>query len=197
MGAHQDDRLRFGGGGRCLSHQGVRCGSQVGVALPGALHSGCVQTGKDPSPLEPSTFPAVPTDQQNSGCCLLCCNTQPVEDGWLNASTGDSVDRPGAEVLKEQPATRLWGGAGYRITPLACRVRATEARLVLPHSTVARPASTNRRARSRPRSSACAVPLSSKVFIGATSSSRSGILTVPVMRLASRSWRSGPMGAAR
>src|SRR5215213_10371956 len=174
MGAHQDDRLWFGGGGRRLSHQSIRCGNQVGVALPGALHSGCVQTSQDPSSLQSSTLPAVPTDQQNSGRGLLCCRSQPLEDGGLNAGTGDSVDRPGAEVLKEQPATGLRGGAGYRIVPLPCRVRATEACLVLPHSTVARPPSTNRRARSRPRSSARATPLSSKVFIGATSSSCSG-----------------------
>ena len=81
-----------------------------------------------------------------------------------------SIDH-GPEVLEEQPATGLGAEPAIGSLALTCGVRATEARLRLPHSTSGQTSQHQSAGEVQTKIIGSAEPLPSKVFIGATSSS--------------------------
>ncbi len=85
----------------------------------------------------------------------------------VNSSACHRIDSPGTRMLQEQPAAGRRSCTGQRIRPHARFVCAAVRRIWSAHSTMTRPASNRRRARSRPRSPAVAVPLFSSALSGA------------------------------
>jgi hypothetical protein len=151
------------------------CGiQQILVCPPRSGHGLEIQPGEHPAARCPPIDAPGPTDQQDSSRRAGPAS-QSGENLRIDPSTGDRLDPPRTGVFQQEPAACRWRRTGQGICSFPRCVGAAERSLWTIHSTMARPASSRRRARSRPRSPAFATPVVSKVLSGATSLSVSFI----------------------
>jgi hypothetical protein len=168
--ANKDQRLGCFHRPRGGVTQGVGSIQEIVVPLPPAGDRGRVERSQDPSPGRMPVDPSRSADEQDSRCRAGLVY-QGRKDIGVNACPGDGVGAPGTRVLKQQPAARRRRRTGQRVRSYARCVRAPERRPWFTHSAMAKPASSRRRARSRPTSPAAATPLDSSAFSLPTSSS--------------------------
>ena len=170
VGADKDHRLGWFCRPRRRGDQGVGSIQQIVVVSPRTGRRDRVETGQDPSAWCPTVDTPGPANEQDSRCGAGLRH-QRREDVGVNSGASDGVDLPGTRMFQEQPATRRGRRTGQRIGSCPRCVRASERRVWFTHSAMAKPASSRRRARSRPRSPAVTTPLASSALSGPTSSS--------------------------